>query len=185
MPMSSFSIVTQVACELNHKMPATVLDVGCGNGFYGAVVRTYVDMGWGNKTRLVGVEPFLDYKGQNLGWQHYTFVYVKTIQDYLQFAQNTLYDFILFMDVIEHMGRLEGLSILEQLKEILMPGGVLIVSTPGEFTEQKEMYGNPLERHISFYEPVDFITRGFTIIRDPAKVCQFHQKMLVAKYVAP
>lgn len=180
MPISSFSIISQVACELNHKMPATVLDVGCGSGFYGAVVRNFVDMGWGNRTRLVGVEPFPEYKNEL--WKAYTFVYIKTVQDYLQFAQNTLYDFILFLDVIEHMGRLEGLSIVEQLKEHLMPGGVLLVSTPGEFTQQKEMYGNPLEKHISFYEPQDFISRDFVVIRDPRKECQFHQKMLVAKY---
>jgi 2-polyprenyl-3-methyl-5-hydroxy-6-metoxy-1,4-benzoquinol methylase len=161
----------------------SILDIGCGNGFYGAVVRTYVDMGYGDKTRLVGIEPFADYNTKNLGWGHYTYTYVKTIQNYLVTAQNTLYDFILFLDVIEHMGRLEGLSIVEQLKDKLMPKGVLLVSTPGEFTEQKEMYGNPLERHVSFYEPVDFISRGFYIIRDPHKPCAFHQKMLVAKYV--
>jgi protein-L-isoaspartate O-methyltransferase len=54
MPISSFSIVSLIACELNYHKPATVLDLGCGSGFYGAVIRQYVDMGWGDKTRIEG-----------------------------------------------------------------------------------------------------------------------------------
>jgi 2-polyprenyl-3-methyl-5-hydroxy-6-metoxy-1,4-benzoquinol methylase len=181
MPISSFSIVSLIACELNFYKPKTVLDLGCGSGFYGSVVRQFVDMGWGAKTRLEGVEPFQEYKNPN--WLHYSVVWKRSIQDHLQFVQYTKYDCILFLDVIEHFPRLEGLATLEVLKEFLNPGGVLIVSTPGTFQEQGAEYGNELERHVSFYPVDDFLIRGFVVLREGGLKDQFQQQMTVAKYV--
>jgi 2-polyprenyl-3-methyl-5-hydroxy-6-metoxy-1,4-benzoquinol methylase len=181
MPISSFSIVSLIACELNYHKPATVLDLGCGSGFYGAVVRQYVDMGWGDKTSIEGVEPFAEYKTPN--WGHYNIVWRRTIQDHLIFAKGTAYDCILFLDVIEHFKRLEGLSIMEQLMEKLSPGGVLFVSTPGVFEEQGAEYGNELEKHLSFYEPEDFSSRGFVVLKDGRQQDQFLQYMTVAKFI--
>lgn len=183
MPISSFSIVSLIACELNSKMPKTVLDVGCGSGFYGAVVRQYVDMGWGYKTRIEGVEVFPDYKNAN--WEHYNVVWKRTIHDHLVFAKDTLYDCILFLDVIEHFRRLEGLSLLEQLMEKLEPGGILLVSTPGNFEKQDGVYGNDFEKHLSFFEPEDFTTRGFILLKNGKIMDQFNQYMTVGKYVKP
>jgi len=183
MPISSFSIVSLIACELNYHKPATVLDLGCGSGFYGVVIRQWgLDMGVGDmKCRIEGVEPFQDYKNPN--WQHYNAVWRRTIQDHLVFAKGTEYDCILFLDVIEHFKRLEGLSILEQLMEKLLPGGVLIVSTPGQFEEQGAEYGNELEKHLSFYEPEDFSSRGFVVLKDGREQDQFLQYMTVAKFI--
>jgi Predicted methyltransferase (contains TPR repeat) len=180
MPISSFSIVSLIACELNSAAPKTVLDLGIGTGFYGAVIRQFVDLGQGTKTRIIGVEPFADY--QNPNWDHYQTVYKKTIQDFLVFDQDQFYDCILFLDVIEHFKRLEGLSILEQLQEKLKPGGILLVSTPGIFESQGSVQGNELERHQAFFDGEDFITRNFVILKDGNRKDQFQQRMLVAKY---
>ena len=181
MPISSFSIVSLVACELNYKMPSTVLDVGCGSGFYGAVVKNFVDMGWKDKCQMVGVEPFEAYK--NPMWDLYRQVYTRTIQAHLSLTKDWLYDCILFLDVIEHFRRLEGLALLEQLTEKLMPGGVLLASTPGDFQEQGAVYNNDMERHLSFFEDEDFTSRGFILLRTGKTEDQFHQRMTVAKYV--
>jgi 2-polyprenyl-3-methyl-5-hydroxy-6-metoxy-1,4-benzoquinol methylase len=183
MPISSFSIVSLIACELNFHKPKTVLDLGAGSGFYGAVIRQFVDMGWGKKTRIEGVEPFQQYKNPN--WDHYSVMWRRSIHDHLEFVQNTKYDCILFLDVIEHLPRLQGLAMLEMLREFLNPGGVLIVSTPGLFQEQGAEYGNELERHVSFYAPEDFYTRGFIMLREGKLKDQFLQRMTVAKYVNP
>jgi len=181
MPISSFSIVSLIACELNSRNPATVLDVGCGSGFYGAVVRQYVDMGGGEKTKLEGIEPFVDYKNAN--WRHYNMVWVRPIRAHLEdYARSSLYDCILFLDVIEHMSRAEGFEILIKLIEHLTPGGILLVSTPGEWVPQKAEYGNELEIHRAFYELLDFMRMGFVILKDGHIKDQFNQKMTVAKF---
>lgn len=181
MPISSFAIVSIIACELNSAKPATVLDLGCGSGFYGSVVRTFVDMGWSRKTRIEGVEIFRDYKGPN--WDNYSMVYVRSIPDFMAYMQGAQYDCILFLDVIEHMEQTEGLRVLEQLKRHLTPGGLLLVSTPGEFTPQGAEYGNEYEKHISFFSPDEFAERGFIILKDGRVKDQFNQFMTVAKFV--
>jgi hypothetical protein len=43
------------------------------------------------------------------------------------------YGGILFLEVIEHLGPEEALDTLKRLRELLDPGGVLIVSTPNTF----------------------------------------------------
>jgi SAM-dependent methyltransferase len=181
MPISSFSIVSLIALELNYKKPDSVLDVGAGSGFYGAVVRQYVDMGVSRKTELIGVEPFPAYK-EAIGWSHYTKMYFITVQDFLVHVKDK-YDSILFLDIIEHFTRLEGLTILEELKERLNLGGVLLVSTPGIFEAQGAEHGNELERHKSFYEIDDFFTRGFIILKDGRKRDAYLQNMTVAKFM--
>lgn len=191
MPISSFSIVSLIALELNAIRPKDyekpqvkelrILDVGIGSGFYGAVARQFIDLGYRDKTTLVGVEPYTDY--QNPNWAHYQMVFRKTIQDFLAFDRSRRYDCILFLDVIEHFKRIEGLSILEQLMTKLLPGGVLLVSTPGEFQEQGNVNGNDLERHLSFFETEDFTSRDFVLLKDGKRRDEFLQCMTVVKYV--
>jgi len=179
MPLSSFSILNIISLELNHKRPETILDCGAGLGLYGALARTYVDMGYGAKTKIVGVEPFYEYKNPN--WGHYDFIYVNTLQGFLSLENDDRYDMILFLDVIEHMPKLEGAELLIKLIARLNPGGWLLVSTPGEWVPQQDVHGNELERHVSYWEPRDFA--GFTILKDGHQRDQFQQRMTVAKYI--
>jgi len=181
MPISSFTIVPAIACELNYYKPKSVLDLGCGNGFYGAVVRTFVDMGVGNVTRIVGVEGFPQYEFDNLGWHHYSFVRRGTIADYLAGSVEN-FDAILFLDVIEHMPANEGMALLETLKGRLNPGGILLVSTPGIFVAQGAEYGNELEKHVSFYDDGDFTAKGFVLLRSGIRADYYNQRMTIAKY---
>jgi 2-polyprenyl-3-methyl-5-hydroxy-6-metoxy-1,4-benzoquinol methylase len=182
MPISSFSIVSIIACELNSKNPLTVLDLGCGTGFYGAVIRQYCDLGGDRKVLLTGVESFNNY--QNPNWQHYNKVYIRDIKTHLlEFENYGSYDTILFLDVIEHFLRNEGLAIADALKLYLKPNGLLLISTPGEFVAQGAEHGNELEKHLSFYTPEDFADRGFIILKDGRVKDELQQRMTIAKYV--
>jgi len=179
MPLSSFAILNIIALELNHKRPETLLDCGAGSGLYGALARQYVDMGYGTNCKIVGIEPFYEYKNPN--WGHYDFMYVNTIQGFLSLENQDKFDMILFLDVIEHLPKLEGAELLIKLINRLNPGGVLLVSTPGEWVPQKAEHGNELETHVSYWEPRDFV--GFTILKNGHHKDEFHQRMTVAKLI--
>jgi SAM-dependent methyltransferase len=180
MPISSFSIVSLIACELTSRAPQTVLDLGCGSGFYGAVIYNFVDLVYKRMTRIIGVEPFKGYDNPN--WRHYAMVYNKSIDAFLTLDNSNTYDMILFLDVIEHMTRDEGLKLIALLKHKLSYKGILLISTPGRFTPQDAEFGNELERHISFYTPDDFSQLGFIILKNGEIEDEFWQHMTVAKF---
>ena len=63
MPIGCCSLVPAIATQFVLRRPRSVLDLGVGMGFYGAVVRQWLDGGvqpW--RTRLVGVEGFDAYR---------------------------------------------------------------------------------------------------------------------------
>jgi hypothetical protein len=56
MPIGCYSLVPMIANRLHDAQPRSVLDLGVGKGFYGAVVRQWLDLGvraW--RTKLFGV----------------------------------------------------------------------------------------------------------------------------------
>ena len=62
MPIGCCSLDPAIATQFVVFRPGSVLDLGIGMGFYGAVVRQWLDGGvqpW--RTRLVGVEGFAAY----------------------------------------------------------------------------------------------------------------------------
>ena len=82
MPIGCTSLVPMIAHELMAHRPSSVLDLGIGMGFYGAVVRQWLDLGvrpW--RTRIVGVEGFEAYR--NPCWDVYDTVINSKIEDYL------------------------------------------------------------------------------------------------------
>jgi hypothetical protein len=139
-----------------------VLDLGIGAGFYGAVVRQWLDLGvrpW--NTFLVGVEAWADYR--NPLWDLYNVVVVATIQSYLaRFHEQ--FDSVILADVLEHFESSEGTALLRQVQERVAPGGTLIVATPAVLVEQAAVNGNELERHRSVWTATDLQSLGFNTI---------------------
>ncbi len=59
MPIGCCSLVPEIATRLARSRPRSALDLGIGMGFYGAVVRQWLDPGvrpW--QTKLVRIEDF-------------------------------------------------------------------------------------------------------------------------------
>jgi predicted TPR repeat methyltransferase len=153
-----------------------VLDLGIGMGFYGAVVRQWVDLGvrpW--RTRLVGVEGFVAYR--NPCWDLYDEVQVVSIEDFLTSGTET-WDVILLLDVLEHFEHSHGEQLLAAARRRLSPGGRLFVGTPAVWTEQGATNGNDLERHRSLWTAADLQTAGFRLLMDGA-ADRFGNQMLL------
>lgn len=88
MPVGCCSLVPVITTHLGLSRPNSVLDLGIGMGFYGAVVRQWVDLGvqpW--RTNLVGVEGLAAY--QNPCWDLYDEVVVSPIGALLTASSET------------------------------------------------------------------------------------------------
>jgi predicted SAM-dependent methyltransferase len=145
-------------------------------GFYGAVVRQWLDGGvqpW--RTRLVGVEGFRDYR--NPCWELYDEVVETLIEQFVDENADT-WDAILLLDVLEHFERPQGESILGILRRRLSPAGRLFVGTPAVWMAQEAEYGNELERHRSFWTASCLRSIGFELLYD-GLADQFGNQMLL------
>ncbi len=97
MPIGCISCVPYVASRLMQRRPESVLDLGIGMGFYGAVIRQWLDHGvrpW--HTRLVGVEGWPGYR--NPTWDLYDEVHLESIESYLDKSRER-FEAVLLMDL--------------------------------------------------------------------------------------
>lgn len=184
MPIGSYAIAYQIVDELCRKRPGRVLDLGIGMGFYGSCVRQWLDSGVKPyQAVLHGVEGFRQYN--NPVWKLYDNVYVTDIRAFLKESlladRIDRYDAVIFSDVIEHFSKDEGVAVVEGIKKILNPKGVLLVGTPAVFVEQGAVYDNDFERHRSLWTEEEFKAMGFEILRN-GKPCVYGHRMILAKF---
>jgi SAM-dependent methyltransferase len=129
--------------------PKAVLDLGCGTGKYGFLVRERLDYSQqGNGVRIEGVEGYASY----LGPVHdliYDRVVVSDVCEFLAGAQAGSYDVALCLDVIEHLTPEGGAALIQ---DALRVATTLIISTPRGYYRQ-DGHENELERHLSWWPP--------------------------------
>lgn len=185
MPIGCTSLIPFIAQDLYLRRPRRVLDLGCGNGIYGALVRNYC----GNlapesptQTYLVGVEGFGAYR--NPLWDVYDRVKVQPIPDFLVASDHHLWDVIILVDVIEHFEHAAGWLLLKQLKTRLNPGGVLWVGTPAIWLPQGATFGNDFETHRSLWDAEEFELAGLRVLLDGTQDVHGNQ-MLLGRFDAP
>lgn len=148
--------------------PVTVLDLGVGFGMYGAAIRNWLDRGvTPYRTYLAGIEGHAPYR--NPVWDLYDRIEVGKIQD-TNFREllpegKKGWDCILMSDVIEHFTDEEALRQIERCKQVLAPGGKIIISTPGWQSHQGAAHGNQLERHLSLFTSKELEPLGFKTLR--------------------
>lgn len=173
MPVGSLSVYPELVRLVLLNNPKRILDLGIGNGMNGAGIRNWY--GW--DCELIGVEGFESYC--NGMWDVYSKVIVTDIQDYIN--KDEVFDFILISDVIEHFDLDDAIKVINRLKEMLTPKGVLLITTPGIWIEQGAYMGNDYEIHRSFWTKEKFEELGFSIIgTDP---CNYGHKMLIAEFL--
>ena len=177
MPIGCCSLVPTIATHLHLARPRSVLDLGIGMGFYGAVVRQWLDLGvrpW--RTRLVGVEGFAGYR--NPCWDLFDEVVVSPIEEYLGRTTET-WDAILLLDVLEHFPHAAGEQTLAAARGRLSQGGRLYVGTPAVWMEQGAAFGNEFERHRSLWTAEDLRGAGFEVL-EAGEPDRFGNQMLLA-----
>jgi len=133
----------------------SALDVGCGRGIMGALLRIYRD-----PERVVAIEAFrpsIDFV-KKLG------IYDEVIEQDITKApipyDDKSFDLVLCLEVIEHLEKKEGLKLLDELTRV---GKRVIVSTPGVYSQQPMFDGNPYQVHKSHYSVRELEKKGFEV----------------------
>ena len=147
----------------------SVLDIGIGDGFYGAALRRYFDHA-GNRFgadawqfRLVGVEGFDGF--ETPCWEYYDAVHKVMVQDYFK-SHNERFDIILLLDVLDKMSAEEAMAILKDAYD--RTDKCLIVSTASKPRAELE-WGTDLMKQHNTYKPeaiVDRVTPRFRILHE-------------------
>ena len=153
MPSGRPNIISPVINLIMRINPDSILDVGSGFGKWGFLLREYLEVWQGRlypkdwKKQIDAIEIFKKYT--KLPWYAviYNNVYNQDITKNNEILTN--YDLVLFMDVIEHIKKEEGLKILTKTKH-------WIVSTPNYVSGQGAMFDNKYETHISIWSQNDF-----------------------------
>ncbi|UCD82317.1 MAG: hypothetical protein JSW26_13100 [Desulfobacterales bacterium] len=159
MPTSPYAHLYPMVEYLNEARPASLLDIGVGNGKIGFIARDFLDVILGERyrkedwqIRIDGIEIFSAYI-QN----HQKAIYDKIfIGDAFEIIDSVgPYDLIVLGDVLEHLNKEMALQLLD--KCIARTKGHVIINIPlGEGWHQPEICGNPYEKHLSSWQPDDF-----------------------------
>jgi hypothetical protein len=164
-PSSFPDALSLVAAWVQALRPATVLDVGIGFGKYGLLFREYLDVAPRGErgerydarspaVRIDGVEAYEPYVG-SLQRAIYDRIHLGDALAVLPTLQR--YDLVFAADVLEHFTRAEGERFLASAATQAAMG--VLVVTPALDLEQHDVFGNPFERHRSFWTPDDFAGR--------------------------
>ena len=160
MPTSPFSHIPLYVDFLFSQRPASVLDIGLGNGKLGFIARDFLDTMLGERyrkekwqIRIDGIEVFADYIQEHQR-SIYDHIYIGDAFD--QIDQLEMYDMVVLGDVLEHFEKDRGMSFLRKCFEHCNKSIALFIPL-GEGWKQPAIYGNPYETHRSFWQAEDFM----------------------------
>jgi len=156
MPTSDVHNIVPILSVIQQLGPRSVLDIGCGFGKYGVLIREYLDV-WNERleaeswqVRLEGIDAFAPY--HNPIWDFiYRKVHIGEAEEIL--PRLNQFDVILIADVIEH---LEHALAVDLVQCSLNKSQFLILSTPKEFYPQQDSNHNPYEIHRILWTQKDF-----------------------------
>lgn len=157
MPSSNTGSIEQIlniSMELN---PNSVIDIGCGFGKYGFLLREYLDICQGNyfkkdwKKIIDAIEIYKPYITE-IQKSFYNTIWYSPIESFGSTLLYT-YDLFLLLHIIEHLSKKEGIILLKKLVETNIP---LLLVTPKTFNKLNSIFGNKYERHLSHWKKKDF-----------------------------
>ena len=132
-----------------------VLDVGCGHGIWGFLMRSERS---GQDSHIVGVDLFKPYLEHCKKYRIYDDL-VLCHASKLPFRKKS-FDLILACELIEHLSKHDGCQLLHDIEII---GTRIILSSPNGFKEQKAIGMPCTEAHLSEWKPVEFTRRGYKV----------------------
>lgn len=150
--------------------PTRILDVGCGFGKYGVLLREYLDVWHGRfepadwRVHIEGIEAWERYRSPVHDYV-YNKVHYATAQEVLGGLDP--FDLVLISDVIEHLEIEEARALVRRSLDLAR---AVVVSTPYEFCGQEELNDNPYQRHRCLFRRSDFPeearVRSFRVLSD-------------------
>lgn len=166
MPSSRHNAIPHVLHVVEQLQPRSILEIGVGFGKWGHLFREYTDI----KTSLDAVECYhrenwrvridgIEACGRYITPAHaylYDNLYIADATEKL--SDLGRYDVIFLGDVIEHIDKARGATLLRRCLNQCDEG--VIVTTPAKFTTQGANCGNPYEIHRSFWTARDFRSIG-------------------------
>jgi len=153
MPTSVYCSIERMIYYLRYLKPASVLDVGVGNGKMGFLVRDYLEIMTGQtyrreawRVRLDGIEAF-----ENYIQDHQKALYDRIIiGDAFELIDALeAYDLIILGDVLEHFEKEKAWAFLDKCASRTKH---IVLNIPlGEGWSQDDAYGNVFETHRSLW----------------------------------
>jgi hypothetical protein len=158
MPTSTYAHISTVIKYLQDVRPASILDIGLGNGKMGFIARDLLDVMLGERARredwrvrIDGIEVFADYI-QAHQRAIYDDIHIGDAFDVIDRLGD--YEMIIIGDVLEHFDRDRAEAFLD--KAARHATKAILLSIPlGEAWTQDDIYGNDYERHRSFWKVED------------------------------
>ena len=159
MPTSPYAHLYPMIEFLNEARPASLLDIGLGNGKIGFIARDLLDVMLGGRYRkedwqikIDGIEIFPAYI-QNHQKEIYDKIFIGDAFEVIESLDQ--YDMIVLGDVLEHFEKEKALQLLD--KCVARTKNHVIINIPlGDNWRQPAIYGNPYEKHLSQWQFEDF-----------------------------
>lgn len=154
MPSSTPKIITPIVEEISKTNPTSVLDIGIGQGKWGFLCREYLES-WNDRVfpnqwqvRIDGIEIFKDYVDY-LPWirQIYDEIYIGDASE-IDFSS---YDLIIACDVIEHLPKEKGLTLINKCKEKANKCFIVNIPIGENWLNNKIVARNLYEKHQSIW----------------------------------
>lgn len=147
---SFFSLITEIRRTL--KDCTTVLDLGCGDNSPMRFLNT------AHLTGVDGYEPSLKKARSRGTHDEYLLADVRKVD---QLFQSRRFDACIALDVIEHLPKEDGWTMLAAMERLATKR--VVIFTPNGFVPQKSKNGD-LQEHLSGWQADEMRQRGYTII---------------------
>ena len=144
--------------DILHQIPVTtnsLLDVGCGRGIIGALMRIYRF-----PQIVVGVDIFNEYLAFCRKMGFYDQVKKHDLRKPLPFY-NKEFEVSTCIEVIEHLDKDDGINLLTELERV---SENVIVSVPTKYFPQKAYDSNIHQKHACGWSAKEFRKRGYTVL---------------------
>lgn len=157
MPVHDFILDPMVLSLFPKGGTGSVLDIGCGYGLFGYMLRMEREHGG----ELIGVDAYAPYIKKLR--RHAGAVYDSLViadARHLPFKMGAV-DTVLASEVIEHLPREGGLALIAEAERV--GRRLAIFTTPRGHLPQESHNGNDLEAHLSGWSERDFADRRYEI----------------------
>jgi SAM-dependent methyltransferase len=144
---------TNMVWRMIDNSSTSLLDVGCGLGGVGRVIKRHRDI------YSVGVDAYLPYLEHCRETQSHDKLVQRDVRK-LTFESKS-FDVVLCKEVIEHLEKSEAYELIHKMEDIARKR--MIITTPVGKYEAHAHDGNDLQEHKSIWNPAEFKQMGYSV----------------------